>query len=337
MKTPPARQCPGAVLIPALISLFLYLPASAQLISETVDFDTYVSASDNDFQNRFDGGTTLSQILNNGITGGCLETPQTVSWGNDNAVYCTRLKGAAGVTYIQGICFKYDTSEINIINFDRAATLWMKPSADPNHYLIASIINTPEIQVISYSAIGFSGTLNLLHDHWYNLLMSADFTGGGAGDQIDVNAQLNDLGISGTDPPLPAGFTNITLHDSILFADSVIDVSITGTLWGGTRYLDNFRCDGMKSFDNCISTDVNKIGPAEEFSMALENNTLSVYASHENRGSEVSIFSSTGEKIFSEKIESGVTSFNLQEVASGIYFVSISGLAAKKLMVIQQH
>src|SRR5437773_5375894 len=109
------------LLLVSLLTCYCSL-AIAQLVTETVNFDTYVSASDNDFQNRFDNGTGLNQIQINGITGGCLETPQTVNWGNDNAIYCSYFKGVSGVTYITGICFKYDTTQLNNINFDRSVS-----------------------------------------------------------------------------------------------------------------------------------------------------------------------------------------------------------------------
>ena len=77
-------------------ALCLVSRVSSQPVSESVLFDNYVSTADNDFVNRFDNGTGLNQIQTNGITGGCLETPQTISWGNDNAIYCTRYKGQIG-------------------------------------------------------------------------------------------------------------------------------------------------------------------------------------------------------------------------------------------------
>lgn len=247
-------------ILPLIVFLFATTSLlTAQMVSETVSFNNYISTSDNDFQNRFDNGPGLNQLQTNGITGGCLETPQTENWGNDNAVYCTHFKGQFGVSYITGICFKYDTTQLNSINFDRATSLWMKPYADPNHYVIASVLGTGNIQIVSYSAAASSAVLALQQDHWYNLLLITDFTGGAFNDQININAQVNDLGLSGQDPPFPTGFTNAVLHDSILITDADIEVSVTGTSWGGALYLDNFRSDGMKSYDNCVSMGVNDI------------------------------------------------------------------------------
>src|SRR5690348_11780981 len=122
--------------------LIFHWPVKGQVITETVDFDAYLSVSDNDFVNHFDGGLGLNQIQANGITGGCLETPQTVNWGNDNAKYCTRIRAQIGDTCTVSICYKYDTLQLNSINFDRAASLWLVPFRDPNHYAIASMLDS---------------------------------------------------------------------------------------------------------------------------------------------------------------------------------------------------
>ena len=326
-----------------ILALIVFLFATsflvtAQMVSETVDFDTYSSASDNDFQNRFDNGPGLNQLQTNGITGGCLETPHTENWGNDNAVYCTHFKGQIGVSYITGICFKYDTTQLNSINFDRAASLWMKPFADPNHYVIVSVLGTGHIQIVSYSATASSAAMQLQQGHWYNLLLITDFTGGAFNDQININAQVNDHGLSGQDPPFPIGFTNAVLHDSILIADADIEVSVTGTSWGGAIYLDNFRSDGMKSYDNCVSTVVNENGKEDYFSFSISNNNLTVHAKADFRDSEVEILNLKGQKLMVGKINSGISKYNLTTLPAGFYFLSVAnekGRETKKFVLVR--
>ena len=325
--TPPVTRNP----MKKIFRLILVFPfactaiATGQPVNETVSFDNYVSAADNDFVNRFDNGTGLNQLQTNGISGGCLETPATISWGNDNAVYCTRFKGVIGVNYITGICFRYDTSQLNNINFDRAASLWMKPGADPNHYLVASVINSRQIQVISYSATSASLPMTLQQDHWYNLLLIADFAGGTLNDQVNVNAQVNDLGVTGNDPPFPTGFTNLVLHDSVLIADTAIEVSLTGTSWGGALYLDNFRFDGMKSFDYCITTGIADAAGSEAISCSLDAGLLSVHAGTAMRGSKIRILDLSGRALCAGEINAGVSTFNLSGLADGIYLVTVTG------------
>lgn len=309
------------------ITLFFFLgfalcqnPSRAQIVNETVNFDNYVSTTDNDFVNRFDIGTGLNQIQTNGITGGCLETPQTISWGNDNAVYCTRFKGVIGETYTTAISFKYDTSQFNNINFDRPVSLTMKPYTDPNHYIIASVLDSRKIQIVSYSAGSSSPTMNLVSGHWYDLVLTADFTGGGTHDEIGMNAQVNDLGVTGNDPPIPVSFTNATLFDTITIADTSIEVSVTGTSWGGAQYLDNFRFEGMKSYDNCISTALAE-NDFSHVQIAVYATTMEVKTDARD---DIQIYNLLGEKVAAQTASSGSTLFDIHHLPPGLYFVTIS-------------
>src|SRR6266536_995815 len=85
-----------------------FLTSSAQIVIENVSFDNYISPTNNDFTNRFTNGLGLTQITTNGITGGCLTTPNTVSWGNDNAIYCSKYIAADSSICNTRISFKYD-------------------------------------------------------------------------------------------------------------------------------------------------------------------------------------------------------------------------------------
>jgi hypothetical protein len=197
----------------------------------------------------------------------------------------------------------------------------MKPYVDPNHYIIASVLDSRRIQIVSYSATGSSGIMQLLQGHWYNLVLATSFVGGGQGDEIGINAQVNDLGVAGTDPPIPVSFTNATLHDSIMIADTSIEVSITGASWGGAQYLDNFRFDGMKSYDNCIFTAVEENTP-DNIQSFVNGSVLSVRTGNIQNGT-IEIYDVHGKKLAEKKITSGPTTFDINGMPAGIYLLSI--------------
>src|SRR5215213_10709680 len=92
------------------ILAFHLFPAKGQIVIEQVDFNNYISPTDNDFVNRFNNGAGLAQITTNGITGGCLTVPATMNWGNDNAVYCSKYIANLGSYCKTNIAFKYDTA-----------------------------------------------------------------------------------------------------------------------------------------------------------------------------------------------------------------------------------
>src|SRR5262245_46329532 len=118
-----------------------------QVINEIVDFNSYVSPTDNDFVNRFDNGLGLSQITTNGITGGCLVVPAIMNWGNDNAIYCSKYIADSGSYCKTYISFKYDTTVFNSSGFDRAVSIFLRPQTDFNHYIIGSISHSHRIEL----------------------------------------------------------------------------------------------------------------------------------------------------------------------------------------------
>jgi hypothetical protein len=162
----------------------------SQIVTENVLFDNYISSANNDFVNYFTGGSGLSQITANGITGGCLTTPLTVNWGNDNAIYCSKYIAADSAYTNTRLSFKYDTSQINNINFDRAASIFLRPSRDFNHYVIASVNNNKRLQIISYSWTNTPPLLNLQHNHWYEFLLNTAFVVDSPVYQVNVSAQV---------------------------------------------------------------------------------------------------------------------------------------------------
>ena len=151
-------------LVALMVSLFINSGRS-QTVMEYVSFDNYISSSDNDFVNNFTVGTGLNQITTNGITGGCLTTPNTISWGNDNAFYCSKYENAAQNITTTRISFKYDNTQLNAVNYDRAVSIFLRPSVDFNHYVIASITHDSKLQIVSYSWANNLPVVNLQHNH----------------------------------------------------------------------------------------------------------------------------------------------------------------------------
>ena len=112
------------------------------------------------------------------------------------------------------------------------------------------------------------------------------------------------------------------MHDSLI-ADTAIEASITGTLWGGALYLDNFRFDGMKSFDNCIITSTDEILNENDFSFVVENNKLTVFLKTGDLNSEIEVFNMNGQKLVAAKINAEKSDYDLSSLPESIYFLSI--------------
>lgn len=314
-------------IIPSLFFVFLtnLFPVRGQIIYEMVDFNYYVSPTDNDYFNRFNSGLGFSQITTNGITGGCLVVPATMNWGNDNALYCSKYVGDSGSYCKTYISFKYDTTVFNQSGFDRAVSIFLRPAADFNHYIIASVTHNHRLEVLTYSWTNSPGPLlNLVHNHWYQFILRVPFTGGASGDQVDINAAVLDIGVTGLDPPANIGLALGTINDSVLFGDTAIQVSFTATGNGGAKYLDDFQFEGIKSADSCIS--IPTIVPeklTENFSAFVLGNELIIQNASQGSNRVTEVYSMNGQLVYAQQILNQRTTVDISGWVSGIYVVNM--------------
>jgi hypothetical protein len=314
--------------------LILTNTAFSQQVTEDIPFN-YISVTDNDFVNRFSGGLGITPVPSNGITGGCLIAPNTVSWGNDNAIYCSKYRDSTSFSTSTRLSFKYDTSQVNTSNFDRAVSLFLRPSADFNHYIIASVTHDKKLQIVSYSWANSPSILPVIHNHWYELILNTYFTSGVPLYNINVSAMVNDLGTTGLTPPVPVGSSNGSFTDSVLFNDLAVQVSFTAALWGGAKYIDNFQFQGWKSTDSCVTTHIENINsiPAEIY---FSDNSLTINSHLQNLTAE--IFNLEGRKVFSVKVSPGISGYDLPAFNNGIYFIRLFGHNAvnisRKLLIV---
>ena len=240
-----------------LLAIYIFLTLSklvtAQVVTEDVDFDYYVNGLNCDLSNNFSNVNGLIQIPTNGITGGCVHTPDSISWGNDLAVYCSSFHHYTGDTLKTSICFKFNTFNIQAGSFQRAVSLWLQPSADFNHYIIGTINYNQKMELITYGWSNNGGpTVTLLNNHWYRYELEAVMLGG-VNNQVAVNAYIYDLGFFGLTVPTLVNSTGGTFSDNILIADTMIRVAMSGTAYGGATQLDDFQFHGRKGVSNCSS------------------------------------------------------------------------------------
>jgi hypothetical protein len=146
---------------------------------------------------------------------------------------------------------------------------------------------------------------------------------------VDINAAVLDLGITGQSPPNNIGVASGSINDSILFADTAIEVSFTATTDGGAKYIDDFQFEGIKSADSCISIPTGiPEKPVNDFSAFVSGNKLTVRSSGFGDKSEITIYNITGEIFFSQKLiaKSQQQNIDVSNWVDGIYFVRLKTL-----------
>lgn len=297
----------------------LTLPSFTQVANEHVDFDNYVSVSDNDLTNYFCCSTALTQDTANGITGGSVLTPDSNNWGNDLSAYCSKYSAFADSLYRTGISFYYDPALVSSTGYDRAASIWIQPHADFNHYIITSFAHNGKIEINTYFSFTASfQSLNLVAG-WYRL--EAGFIPSSSG-VVNFYGKIESLGPSGLSTPFLTDSIYDSITDTVLSLDDNISVSIIGAAFGGASRLDNFTFSGIKSADSCIVTNVEPIASKNLFEISVNDNFLSINGEIPEK-LVVDIFDVTGKILIRERRDTG--KIGISQLKSGVYFVRISG------------
>lgn len=227
------------------------------------NFDYYSTVANNDYSNNFINANDTSlfkQVASGGLSGGALEPLDTGSWGNSNAKSKYTLNNVKGAIFTSTIDFLYNGDLLNPNVYERTMSIGLNPSADWNHYIIATIepasifgsttinSNTKQINIISYSWVasnwnpsnpGVSDTVTLTNG-WYRFESTITNEGGTLGDQLQVKAELFSLGGNGLSSPVSLGKASGTIYDLVFALDHSINTSIYATKWGGTSLIDNF-------------------------------------------------------------------------------------------------
>jgi len=321
------------------LSLFTVLNSNAQVVDEDVNFDFYQSVTNHDFVNHFHGGVGTAQIQTNGITGGCLSVPDSASWGNDNAIYCSKYKPNSGDTAVTAISFKYDSTTVNLSSFQRATSIFLRPWADFNHYVIATVSGNKKIELITYGWVNTPyPNLNLLHNHWYRYVLTTAFFS--AGFQVYIRAEVFDIGLTGTNSPVLVNSSSGTITDNILAVDTAIEVSILGSTYGGCAYIDDFHFHGRKGFSDCvINTGMTENTSSQDIYIypTLASNILYIENKEmREQDIEIAILNAVGKKVKTFTVAKKKADLDISSLPGGLYFVmcrSQSGTRNFKIII----
>jgi len=230
----------GFILLTLLASSFF---TSAQVSSDSVDFDSYVSATDNDLTNQFIDITALVQSPTNGITGGAV--PTTIQAYMGSATY-NKLYTLTSTTTAMSLCFKYDASLYDNSRVDEAALISYTPTSGLGYLNLGASGDKLFMQsVTQWTVINVPSGGTLTDGHWYK--MQGDFTLNPVNDSFFyANMYLYDIGTSGmSSPTLVLSKTNFVMpNDFVYYPGGYAQVKISGGQDGGGAYLDNFNITG---------------------------------------------------------------------------------------------
>lgn len=326
----------------ALLALFIFTAtfAQAQHIVRTVPF-AYTTPTNNDYVQRFANGIGYTPVDSFGIDGASLATPDTISWGNGNALYCYKIKTEAWDSATVSLSFYYDSTTAVPTSIDRGASVWLNPSVDWNHYLITSVTHDKRLELLTYSWTNSPGVLlPLQHGHWYDLKITTQFIPGFAGWMFTAAAYVFDLGTDGAQTPTLIGMDSGSANDEVLPTDSSISVSISGSRAGGVTFLDNLYFNALPNADSCeviIDTTTNGIFNVYDNGIRyqLNGNILRVHTQVNNN---VVVCDALGRAIHQVVAENNETIIDLTRYHQGVYLLSVqtaTGVKSAKFVLRQ--
>lgn len=235
--------------IVGILSVVLGLVMASQALALDINFDNFVSPTDNDYVNNFDESTDYMQQTTGGITGGVL-LPSWRSEGvynNDIAWLTAPVSNAAGTNYSAAISFFYDTNLIGDLNdYTYPVQLGFHPTDDWNHYLIGGLMGTGmslEFNLTGYyndsrNGHPYSTYYRLPSNGWYRFAMNIDNVGGAEG-LLNVSSQLFSLGETGLGDAILVGSDSLTTNDPVFSNASNLRFGIYSDHDSGTAHLDN--------------------------------------------------------------------------------------------------
>ena len=315
----------------SIATMFFVNIALAQVVNEQVNFDNYISPTDNDLANKFslNNPNFFTQSNSGGITGGVIIPPNYLSWGNDVVRYCSTYKNELNTLMETSISFKYNSALINPNAQERLAVIWLE--GNDNHS-IGFYLNRNILSVTAYNYAQSSNLSTLINGHWYKMATQYKSIGGNFGDQAYAKVEIFDLGMDGNGNPTSVGIHEANIYDAQLVNNTHFVIELAGAKWGGSEFLDNFTFSGKKFSNICNPLSTENINKEIKLSAyPIPTNKILNILNPKNGASKIEIFDTNGKLILNKGIvnSENTISLDVTNLPKGIYIYKIGDSRSK--------
>lgn len=295
-------------------SIFLSCQYFSQLSSTEINFNNYISPTDNDLKNNFIS-TNYYNLLQNGtnyyVSSPLQGTP------TQPLTFCNKYKGIDTETMKISIDFKLDQYPTPPGNSDSVGIFL----ADNSNISILSVsIYNRQLYIggLSNPSSTFAPTLSVSsypNLHWYRLTFEITKIGI---DKYSITSKVFRLGIDGTSTPTQIVKNTITGFNYNFRITDVVKVNLVGGYWGDVKYLDNFSIYGYKNGTNC-----NNLSTSENQPQKIKSypNPTSQFLNIISGATKVEIYNLLGQKI--EIFENPSSIIDIGNLKEGIYILKI--------------
>ncbi len=288
--------------------------------SQTILFNNYVSSTNNDLVNNFDGAYTFTQMTTNGITGGCVNIPTT---GMSNvARYIPKYKWTftQANPFKASICFKYVSANDIKNNVFPTCKFQLRQYDSATATSTGNFIDTEcDFEQISVSCgVGTSysdyfPTYFSLPDSWFKF----EFATYNINQELYMTTKMYDLGINGTSTPNLISTVNKNITTS--FPSDLgmyYQIWMVGYYTYGAQYLDNFNITSN------FPSGTTEVANSREFVLTTNGNSISL-DNLTNKMITLNLYTLSGKKMFTTTTGDTRSYFDISSFAKGMYYAEI--------------
>lgn len=287
-------------------------------VTQFINFDNYLSPTDNDLVNNFETGNPFVQQDSNGITGGAIVPPAI---GGNYAILKHKYQVQSNSSSFSVFFKYYDSLDKVAGSFTVELRLDLKSSVTGNSlnsYVQAYIYkNIMEVgNVGSKQSINFTNT-PLKSGHWYQLVMNLGLADGQ--DSLRANTYLYDYGTDGK--TFSGVFKSMT--GQFIYAQgfsdpqTYVDVDMIASKGGGTVLLDNFNV--ISNFPLSI-----KNTHASQITVSSDNHTVIRILNPSDAKLKYQLYNMAGQ-IMRDGNCYNAEAIDIKELPAGVYCLNVFG------------
>lgn len=300
-----------------VLFFFLLSTIAHAQVTQFVNFDNYLSVTDNDLVNNFEAGSPFVQIDSNGISGGALVPPAI---GGNFAILKRKYQVQSNNSSFSVYFKYYDSLDKVAGSFTVELKLDLKSAVTGNalsSYVQAYVYKNSLVvgNTGSKQSINFTST-PLKSGHWYQLVMNLGLADGQ--DSLRANTYLYDYG---TDGKTFSGVFKSIIGQFIYaqgFSDpqTYVDVDMIASKGGGTALLDNYNV--ASNFPLSVSDKVKN-----EVLIRSDNRTVINIGNPRSGRVSYQLYDMSGH-VLRKGYAYGAQVINIEDLPPAMYFLKVS-------------
>lgn len=300
-----------------LIIPFLFpIKNFAQLSTTNINFNNYVSLTNNDLKNNF-VETVYYNLAQNG-SNYYIETPLQGT-PTQPLKLCSKYKGISSETMSISIDYKLDLYP-TVGGTSNGVGIFI--AKNTNETILAARIYNQELNILgltnpnsTYSPFLMGSAYS--NGTWYRLTFEITQI---ATNKYSVTTKIFSLGLDGASSPTQVATNTIQGFNYDFKTTDIVNINLVGGWWGDVRYIDNFSIYGFKdSSSNCQSLAVNESEIKNQIN--VYPNPFSNFINLKGKYSIIELYDYSGKLI--KLVTNPQDKINLESLKKGVYLLKI--------------